>query len=190
MAVDIELKLASLENISEILALHYKYQVDTIADEDKADGFITTAFTEENLISLIEDENGLFIALIDGKIVAYAMAASWAFWSQWPMFQFMIQHLDQSKLQDQEITISNSYQYGPVCVDKAYRGGGVLERVFGYSLRQMSKRYPVLVTFINKVNTRSFEAHTRKTPLEVIEEFEFNSNTYFKLACYTIAQGQ
>lgn len=46
----------------------------------------------------------------------------------------------------------------------------------------MSKRYPILVTFVNKINTRFYEAHTRKLGLEVIQEFEFNNNHYS--VCY------
>ena len=183
--MNIELKTATLENVEEILTLHYRYQVDSIDDQDKADGFITTAFTKEHLTRLIEDENGLFIACLDNKIVAYAMAASWQFWSQWPMFEFMIKHLDDATYQAQIITVHNSYQYGPVCVDKSVRGLGVFEQVFNYSLLKMSTRYPLMVTFINKINPRSFAAHTRKTCLQVISEFDFNHNQYFKLACST-----
>jgi hypothetical protein len=45
----------------------------------------------------------------------------------------------------------------------------------------MAKRFPILVTFINKVNPRSYEAHTRKLGLEVIQEFEYNHNRYYEL---------
>jgi hypothetical protein len=183
--MDIQLKTATIDNVEEVLALHYRYQIDSIAEEDKEDGFITTAFTKEHLTKLITDENGLFIASIDNKIVAYAMAASWQFWSQWPMFKFMIAHLDDASYQDQEITVNNSYQYGPVCVDKQVRGTGVFEQLFNFSLQEMSKRYPIMVTFINRVNSRSFAAHTGKTKLQIINEFEFNNNHYFKLACAT-----
>jgi hypothetical protein len=183
--MNIELKTATLANIEEILALHYRYQVDSISEEDKADGFITTAFTREHLTNLIQNENGLFTASVDNKIVAYAMAASWDYWSQWPMFEFMIKHLDDSAGLGDTITKDNSYQYGPVCVDKSVRGQGVFEKIFNYSLSEMSKRYPIMVTFINKINPRSYQAHTRKTPLTVIKHFEFNNNHYYKLACKT-----
>lgn len=183
--MNLELKIAKLDHIEEILTLHYRYQIDSISEEDKADGFITTAFTEEHLSNLIQKENGLFIACVNNKIVAYVMAASWGFWSQWPMFQFMIENLHDSKHDDEIITKDNSYQYGPICVDKAMRGKGVFERIFDFSLTEMSSRYPIMLTFINKVNTRSFEAHTRKTSLKVIKNFEFNNNYYYKLACKT-----
>ncbi len=183
--MNVELKIATLNDVDEVLKLHYKYQINSISDEDKIDGFITTAFTQTHLTNLIQDENGLFIACVDDKIVAYAMAASWAFWSQWPLFEFMIENLNDSTHLYQQITIDNSYQYGPVCVDKAVRGQGVFEKIFNFSLAQMSKRYPIMVTFINKINPRSFEAHTRKTDLEVIKHFQWNNNNYYKLACKT-----
>jgi hypothetical protein len=181
----IELTTASLDNVEEVLTLHSRYQINTIAEEDKEDGFITTAFTKTHLARIIEEENGLFIARIDNKIVAYAMAASWQFWSQWPMFTYMIKQLPDAPYLDREITIANSYQYGPVCVDKQVRGTGVFEQLFNFSLQEMSKRYPIMVTFINKLNPRSFAAHTGKTNLQVLNEFEFNNNQYFKLACAT-----
>ncbi|WP_201783347.1 hypothetical protein [Hymenobacter sp. AT01-02] len=85
----------------------------------------------------------------------------------------------------QQLSTENSYQYGPICIDKAYRGSGVLERIFDFSREQMSARYPVLVTFINRINTRSYAAHTQKLGLEVIHEFEFNNNHYLELAYET-----
>lgn len=183
--MDVILTTATLAHVDEVLTLHYKYQIDSISEEDKVDGFITTAFTKAHLVRLIEDEKGLFIAIINNKIVGYAMAGSWLFWSQWPMFEFMIEQLDDSTHLSQSITVNNSYQYGPVCVDKSVRGLGVFEKIFNFCLKKMSARYPVLITFINKVNTRSYAAHIKKTPLQVIKHFEFNNNQYYKLACCT-----
>ncbi|WP_232279410.1 hypothetical protein [Psychromonas ingrahamii] len=48
-----EFKIAELSDISAILLLHAKYQVDTICDQDKKDGFVTTAFTTPQLTNLI-----------------------------------------------------------------------------------------------------------------------------------------
>jgi len=184
----IKLQVATTDNITEVLELHYRYQVDSIALEDKADGFITTAFTAEQLTDLIEQEQGLFIALQGGEIVAYAMAASWQFWSIWPMFVHMTEGLPELTYQGQRLSIENSYQYGPVCVDKSVRGAGVFEAIFEFALQCMSSRYPILVTFINKINPRSYAAHVEKAGLEVIQEFEFNNNQYYELVCATASR--
>ncbi|WP_294962817.1 GNAT family acetyltransferase [Sulfurimonas sp.] len=174
-------RLAKLDDIEKILKLHFRYQVDSIKEEDKADGFVTTAFTTKQLTSLINEEQGLFIAIKEEKIVAYVMSASWQFWSIWPMFEHMIKDLHNLTYLGKTISVENSYQYGPVCVDKNVRGTGVLEGIFDFAREKMSKRFPILVTFVNKINPRSYQAHKRKLKLEVIQEFEYNNNQYYEM---------
>ena len=176
-----ELKIATLDDIDGILKLHNMYQIDHIKEEDKKDGFVTTAFSVEELQAIITQEQGIFVAIIDGEIVAYVMSASWQFWSAWPMFAFMIKDLPNLQYLGKTITVDNSYQYGPVCVNKKVRGTGVLEKLFDFALESMSKRYEILVTFVNKINQRSYEAHKRKLGLDVIQEFDYNNNKYYEM---------
>jgi hypothetical protein len=173
-------KVAKVEDIEAVLALHRKYQVDTIKEEDKIDGFVTTAFTKEELHQLITQEHGLFIAVKDDEVMAYVMSASWAFWSKWSMFAFMIEDLKNCTYHDVALTTENSYQYGPICIDKSVRGSGVLEKIFTFALEKMSSRFEYLVTFVNKKNPRSFEAHKRKLGLKILKEFEYNGNEYYE----------
>ena len=176
-----EYKIAQIKDIEKVLELHSKYQIDSIKQEDKKDGFITTAFTKEQMVDLITLEQGLFIAVENNRLVAYVMSASWKFWSRWPMFAFMMEDLPNLEYLGQKLSVQNSYQYGPVCVDKEYRGSGVLEKLFDFARENMAKRFPILVTFINKINPRSYEAHTKKLKLEVIKEFSYNNNNYYEL---------
>ena len=113
------------------------------------------------------------------------MAASWQFWSSWPMYAHMIKGLPELSYAGVKLNTDNSYQYGPICVDTSVRGNGAFEAIFEFSLAQMASRFEVLVTFINKINPRSYEAHVRKAGLEVIQEFEYNNNQYYELACLT-----
>ncbi len=178
-----ELLIAQAKDIKDTLALHYTYQVDSIADEDRADGFVTTPFTREQLELLVQKEQGLFIARQGRDVVGYVMAASWEFWSAWPMFAYMIKGLPELSYKGTALSVDNSFQYGPACIHKQMRGTGVFQDLFVFSCRAMAKRYPILVTFINKNNPRSYAAHTRKLGLDVIREFEYNNNTYYELAC-------
>jgi hypothetical protein len=174
-------KIAKTEDIEGILKLHNKYQINHIKEEDKKDGFVTTPFTKEQLKDIIQKEQGIFIAIKDNKVVGYVMSASWKYWSAWPMFEFMMKDLPTLSYLGQTLTIDNSYQYGPVCIDKSVRGTGLLEKLFDFALESMSKRYPILVTFVNKINPRSYEAHKRKLGLDTIQEFEFNGNQYYEM---------
>lgn len=172
---------ATIEDIPAISDLQKRYHVSSISEEDKADGFVTTLFTAEQFEEIIEKENGVTLACEGDKVVAYAMAASWEYWSKWPLFQHMIRDLQHTEYMGQTLSTENSYQYGPICIDKSYRGTEVLLKVFDYSREQMSKRYPLLITFINHINPRSYNAHANKLGLDVIKSFEFNNNTYWEL---------
>ncbi|MEA4938118.1 MAG: GNAT family acetyltransferase [Christensenella sp.] len=172
---------ATIADIPQLQELQQKYHVSSIREEDKKNGFVTTLFTAEQFQELIERENGISLACDADQLAGYAMAGSWEFWSKWPLFQQMIADLPNVSFQGQTLTTQNSYQYGPVCIDMAYRGQGMLKDLFRYSTSQMSSRYPILITFINQINERSFAAHTKKVELEVIKTFSFNGNQYYEL---------
>lgn len=175
-----EYRNATLNDIPEVAKLQEKYHVSTISEEDKPDGFVTTLFTKEQFKRLIKDENGLAIACDGENIVGYAMAASWEYWSEWPLFQHMIKDLPITTYMGQKLSMENSYQYGPICVHRDYRNSDVFPNLFEFSRTQMEKRYPILITFINQINPRSYKAHT-KIGLDVIKPFEFNNNQYYEL---------
>lgn len=172
---------ATLEDIPAVYALQQKYHISTIDEADKKDGFVTTLFNEEQLADLILKERGLAIAVEGYELAGYAMAASWEYWSQWPLFQHMIKDLGNTTYRGTMLTTENSYQYGPICIDAKYRGTGVLPGLFDFSREQMSERYPILITFINQINGRSFKAHKEKLGLDLIKTFEFNNNQYYEL---------
>ncbi len=178
-------KIAELDDIEATLKLHAKYQINTISQEDKKDGFVTTAFTRDELKDLIEKEKGLFIAKEGDEVLAYVMSASWKFWSKWSMFAFMLEDLPNITYKGIKLSIDNSYQYGPIAIDKRARGTDVLPNIFNFALKEMAKRYDVLVTFVNQINPRSYEAHKRKLGLDIIKEFEFNGNKYWEMGCLT-----
>lgn len=171
---------ALLEDISKVSALQTKYHVNTISPEDKPDGFVTTLFTDEQFKELIEKESGLAIACDGDNIVGYAMAASWDYWSKWPLFQHMINDLPTTEYLGQVLSVENSYQYGPIAIHTDYRGSSVLVNLYEFSRLQMKERYPIMITFINQINPRSLRAH-EKLGLDIIKEFKFNNNQYYEL---------
>ena len=172
---------ATVSDIPQIEDLQKRYHVSFISLAEKKNGFITTLFTTEQLKELIKTENGISLACDGEMIAAYAMAGSWQYWNKWPLFQQMISDLPNTEYLGQTLSIENSYQYGPVCIDKDYRGMGVLQELFAYSARQMNARYRLLITFINHINERSFKAHTQKVGMEVIKSFAFDGNNYYEL---------
>jgi hypothetical protein len=178
------IRLAQKKDLPKILALQEKYHVDNLTEAEKMEkGFVTTRFTTEQLTELIK-QKGAFIAVADkGQLAGYALSGTWEFFSQWAIFPLMLTRLPDIRYRNEELTTKNSCQYGPVCIDGDFRGKDVLKQLFDAVLKHYSSRFPFICTFINQKNERSVKAHTAKLPLEIIDTFGFNNNTYYTLAC-------
>lgn len=176
------IRLAILTDIPGVLDLQSRYLFAHLSEVERAEGFVTTPFTEAQIERVILKENGLYVAIAAEKIVGYAFGASWGYWSQWPIFEHMVSRMPLVKFRGVAISTENSYQYGPICLDKKMRGMGVGEGLFGAVRASFADRYAVGLTFINQVNALSTAFHTRKLGLEIVDEFEFLEKKYFGLA--------
>lgn len=177
----ISTRLAVLKDIPGILSLQEKYLFRNLSEEERKAGFVTTPFTTAQIEEIIK-KDGLFIALNNDIIIAYVFAGSWKYFEQWEIFNFMVSRFPQLSFREQNITTDNSFQYGPICIDKNYRGQGVINQIFETMRLVFKEKYPISITFINKINTISEKAHTIKLGWEIIDEFKFNNNTYIGLA--------
>ncbi len=110
------------------------------------------------------------------------MAASWDYFSQWPIFPYMISRLSGVNFNNINISDKNTFQYGPICIDSTLRGTDTFPCLFEEMRIKLSSSYPAGITFINKVNERSYKAHISKLGMIVVDEFEFSGREYYGLA--------
>ena len=178
------IRTAIESDFQSILDLQARNLYANLAVAELPGGFVTTPFSSD-LLRLLLVQNGVFIAENQGQLVGYLLAGDWDFFAQWAIFKVMIDRLPLLSFQQQEITVKNSFQYGPVCLDRSSRGSQVLPQLFELMRSNFAPKFPIGVTFINKINQRSFAAHTRKLNLDIIDEFEFNGNSFYTLAFLT-----
>ncbi|MES2418055.1 MAG: GNAT family acetyltransferase [Bacteroidota bacterium] len=181
MISHLNISKATPADIDGVLDLQRKYLVSNLTLPAQKDGFVTTPFTIEQ-IEQVMLEDGLFIAKHENEVVAYIFAGSWAYFNQWPIFPLMTKRFANLTFKNTSISVHNSFQYGPICIDKAYRGTGLLNKIFEYMRLNLQPKYPISITFINKINGRSIKAHTEKLKWATIDEFEFNGNHFLMLA--------
>lgn len=174
-------RMARPADFAGILALQEKNLVSLLTAEQKKDGFVTTPFSAVQLQEIL-DRQGLFVIEDDAEIKGYTMAAGWHYFSQWPIFPYMLNRFVGKVFNGVTIKPENSFQYGPVCIDHSLRGTSAFSEIFDAMKKELLQRYTVGTTFINKLNGRSYAAHTKKLGLQVFDEFEFNNNHYWALA--------
>jgi hypothetical protein len=178
------IRTATESDFTGILDLQARNLFANLASTELPGGFVTTPFSSD-LLRLLLIQNGVFVAANEQQIIGYLLAGDWAFFSQWAIFKVMIDRLPQLIYQGQQLTVDNSFQYGPICVDRSIRGSQVFPELFNLMRVSFAPKFPIGVTFINKINERSFAAHTRKLNLDIIDEFEFNGNSFYTLAFLT-----
>ncbi len=178
------IRIGTESDIEGIIALQSQNLYANLSTAELAGGFVTTPFTQE-LIRRLLAQTGVFVAEVDGKIVGYMLAGDWDFFSQWEIFRLMTSRLPTLEFQGKTIEIEQSFQYGPVCIDRTLRGSGILPELFAKMRTSIAPSFPIGVTFINQLNQRSLMAHTRKLGLEIIDEFELNGNSFYTLAFST-----
>jgi hypothetical protein len=181
MLDNIQLDIATINDIPSVLQLQDLYLVANLSEDEKKAGFVTTPFSVAQLTFVINNQ-GLFIAKDNNNVVAYIFAESWDFFSQYPIFEYMITLLPTIRFLDYHFNTENSFQYGPICIHKNYRGKGLINLLFEFMRVHVSKKYPLSLTFINKINVPSMMAHTKKLKWTLVGDFQFNNNEYFILA--------
>ncbi|RTY76749.1 MULTISPECIES: GNAT family acetyltransferase [unclassified Flavobacterium] len=181
MTESIQFETAKMSDIDGVLVLQELYLVVNLSEEEKISGFVTTPFSILQLTEVIQ-KSELFIAKKNNKIIAYIFAGSWEFFQQWPIFNYMSSLFPELHFLDFKITTTNSFQYGPICIHKEYRGRGLIKPLFEFMRTHMTQKYALGLTFINKINIPSMKAHTEKLKWTIIGDFQFNNNDYSILA--------
>lgn len=175
-------RIGTQNDIIGVLSLQERYLYRNLNETERQKGFVTTPFTVSQIEEIIQ-QNGIFVAVNKNEdIVAYVFAGNWKYFEQWEIFNFMVSRFPTLTFNGMPITTENSFQYGPVCIDENYRGHGLLNQIFEEMRIEFYKKYPFSITFINKINAISENAHIKKLGWEIIDEFEYNTNNYIALA--------
>jgi hypothetical protein len=178
------IRIATDRDIQGILQLQSQNLYANLSTEELADGFVMTPFAAD-LVRVLINQAGGFVAESEDKIVGYLLAGTWDFYAQWEIFRLMISRLPELEFQGRKIDVDRSFQYGPICIDRTLRGSGIFPQLFAKMKVSFAPSFPIGVTFINQLNQRSLIAHTRKLDLEIVDEFKFNEHAFYTLAFST-----
>ena len=120
------IRTALASDIDGILNLQTQNLLTNLSEAERSQGFVTTPFTQTQIQVLLA-QGGVFVAVEEESILGYAFAGSWDYFSQWPIFPYMVSRFPQIHFQGVAIDTENTFQYGPVCIDRTLRGTGILQ---------------------------------------------------------------
>ena len=181
------------DNIVNLQNLNLEANLDS---EQKQNGFLSGQFSAAQF-RLIDADGGVVVAVAavghDGnasgnasggsdEVRAYLCASSVAFNMSFALPRAMIESFPQAIYQGRPLSEQNVLIAGPVCVDSAYRGQGVVGELYRALFTIVPRLYEAAVVFVSLDNPRSISAHA-KLGMNQVSKFCFNEKEYVIMAC-------
>ncbi len=169
-----QIRLATLDDVNALHRLEQRHSHEELsANGPVQQGQVFSKTELETLIS----QHWIVVAEYEQHIIGYVMAGSWAFFETWPIYTKVVKQLSSCGINKQK-----SCQYGPIWIDKNYRGQGIFELLVAKLSTYVKSHFDFMCTFIAEENQRSYSAHTNKAGMQVVDYFSFHGRDYYLLS--------
>ena len=174
----VSIKLAQeVSELEGILALQRR-NLKRCLSESEADeqGFL---IAEYNLAYLqqMQAQRPSVVAVDDGRVVGYALVVTQEVRKGLPFISDLFDEIDRISYRGGLLAGTDYVVVGQLCVDKGYRGQGLVDRLYGCFRASLERHYRCGVTDIARANRRSLKAH-QKVGFEVIHAIEYEGRTW------------
>jgi hypothetical protein len=164
-----------------LLALQEANLRDNLPVEARAEGFLSARFTREQFAEM-DTGGAVVVAQAEDAIAGYLCASTVDFNRRFALLAAMIERYPQLALHGRPLTSFTSFVYGPVCVDRAFRGRGMLRGLFHALLHETAVRFEIGVAFVAHDNAHSYAAHVQGLGMQDVGHFDFDGRRYRILA--------
>lgn len=158
----ITLDIASTDlHFTQILNLQRLYHASTLSPDTQArEGFV---FAEHSvaLLRRMAEELPQAIALSDDGVIGYCLSMPVSLRAEIPSLTPMFDHFGQCTYRGVPLSDLSFFVGGQVCVDRAYRGRGLLARLYEHVRLSAPAGYELCVTEIATRNQVSVRAHEK-----------------------------
>lgn len=148
-------------HFEQILDLQRRYHAQSLAPDVQAQEGFVFARHSVPLLRRMAEQLPQAIALADGAVVGYCLALPVALRPELPALEPMFQQFGRTTYRGRPLAEWRFFVGGQVCVDRPYRGQGLLAGLYRHVRHQAPPSYELCVTEIAKRNQVSVRAHER-----------------------------
>jgi L-amino acid N-acyltransferase YncA len=169
--MEIVFEAASTEqHFEQILQLQKQNLLGAISEEQQAQqGFVFAEHTM-SLLKMMAAHFPQVIAVSNGKVIGYNLAMPVSMKNEMPSLVPMFTEFERSKYKGRPLATYNFMVGGQVCVDKDFRGQGLLRRLYHETRNRLPSGYQLCVTEVSERNSVSLKAH-QKMGFEVVSTY-------------------
>ena len=164
-----------------LLALQEANLRDHLTQEQRNEGFLSARFSRDQFAEMNAGV-AVVVAEADGAIAGYLCGSTVEFNRRFALLAAMIERYPQIEWRQRPLDRYVSFVYGPVCVDRRFRGRGLLRGLYRALLDAAADRFEIGVAFVAQDNPRSLGVHVQGLGMDDVGDFEFNERRYRILA--------
>jgi ribosomal protein S18 acetylase RimI-like enzyme len=154
-----------LQGILDLQQANLRKNIDS--DTALSQGFLTAEYTLEYLKSM-HDASPSIIAKDEDAVVGYALVATKEVRNDHDLMADLFNVIDAKTYKGQLLKEVSYVVVGQLCVAEAYRGQGLVKRMYDYYRDCLASEYEYLITDVAQANVRSLNAH-KKSGFQVID---------------------
>ena len=135
------------------------------------EGFLTAEYSMEMLQQMHRFQPSI-IAKDGDTIAGYVIITTKNSYGQHPLLDSLFDSINLLDYNGINLKNVNYILVGQLCVGKAYRGTGLVQKMYGFYQQSLNKEYQYLITDVAQENPRSIKAHL-KTGFEIIHTIQY-----------------
>lgn len=153
-------------DIQGILRLHETNLRKNISlEEQDLEGFVSAEYDMRQL-QLMNTMCPSIVAKVGERVIGYALVVTKEFYGHNPLLDDLMNSID-------ELVSMKYVIVGQLCVEKSYRGKGIVPLMYNFFRDELSGEFDCCVTDVNERNPRSLKAHI-KSGFEIIETKQYD----------------
>jgi len=176
-----EIAKAAPRDYHGILDLQSRCLLANLSPEERGEGFLSAEFPLAQIAAMASDL-GVVVARDGRRVVGYMCASRMDFMDHPPILDAMLRCLEGKALEGKVLTEAPTFVYGPACIDRAWRGKGLLRPMFSALKVELGGRFEFGVAFVAADNPRSLGAHVNGLGMADVGRFEHGGCEYHALA--------
>jgi hypothetical protein len=169
---------------SAILRLQSANFIANLSEEERKEGFLSAEFAPEQVSRMAEDL-GTTLATSNGEVLGFLCAFCNEFDHGSRVIAKMLDTYPLVTFDGKPLSSYNSYIYGPVCIDRAYRRRGAMRGLYQAQKQDLAGRFDIGVAFVSRSNPHSLNAHIAGLGMTEVGNFELKGNVYVILSITT-----
>ena len=171
---------AATADFESLVSLQNSNLASNLSDQQRLDGFLSMGFSAKQFAD-INDDLTVIVGTEVEIVKAFLCASTLQFNAQFALPKTMIDRFPHAIYDSKPLSEWSACIAGPVCIDAALRGQGVLKMLYDCFYNIAPVKYELATVFVSADNPRSIRAH-EKLGMRIVDDFDFNSSRHVIMA--------